>query len=77
METAPTFRIVARVAIGAGDVFNAGAIMAVLLGLTPVQTLILANSVAAYHISMLRAPTLGELRTFLLEAEFRESPNLV
>ena len=77
VETAPTFRIEARVATGAGDAFNAGAIMAVLLGLTPVQTLILANSVAAYYISMLRAPTLGELRSFLLEAEFRESPNLI
>ncbi len=51
LTVAPTFRTECRVALGAGDAWNAGNILGTLLNLSKIDRLALANSVAALYVS--------------------------
>ena len=65
--TVPAFDAESRVVCGAGDAWNAGDIFGTLLGITPVDRLILANAIAALYVSSSDAshPTLTEIVKFL------------
>ncbi|MHA1949644.1 MAG: carbohydrate kinase family protein [Candidatus Thorarchaeota archaeon] len=63
----PVFTVESRVLCGAGDAWNAGDILGILLDLSPKNRLILANAVAALYVSSSSTshPTLAEIVTFL------------
>lgn len=63
----PTYRLDPRRTTGAGDSWNGGNILGLLLELEPEERLLLANAVAGYYIVSPQAtrPTLSELITFI------------
>ena len=50
-----------RLSTGGGDNFNAGFVLALLLGLTPGQALFTANAVSGYYVSQGKSPDREEL----------------
>ena len=67
----PAFRVRTLKATGAGDVFNAGFMAGLLLGLSPEESLLMGNACAGYYLSKGRTPTLSELTEFLASAKLK------
>ncbi len=73
-ETAiPTYRVEVRRLTGAGDAWNAGNILGLLLGLNDGERLLLANAVAGFYISnpTPKHPNMEEVREFVKKSELR------
>ena len=54
-----------RLTTGAGDNFNAGFVVATLLGLSPTESLVLGNAVSGFYVRQAKNPTFAELVTFM------------
>ena len=56
-----------KLSTGAGDNFNAGFMLGLLLGLTPDQALLTGMSTSGFYVRNARSPKFEELYTFMLE----------